>query len=276
MMQWLSDLMDFLMGARPSPPPKEQPVPYKCPCCGGGMHVVTGGIQCDNGICTAGYRWEDLTTGTTMAGRHREAPPLLATEVLGHFRHAPLSDTERAFIAYTAMHRWLVSRNAHLLLLKGWDKLEMDFPRACRFLQRIAVHDSTKYGIEQAPGYLLLDKAKLNPGVPLTAYEQTVLDKAIKAHLRDESNHHLDTWHWFDLTTDYEWLSFLEIACDLQAMSMQQGEASFRQYLKEKWAPKHGGKFSDLAWYNFSHLMEMCLQIFEANPLEGEPWRAGQ
>ena len=158
----------------------------------------------------------------------------------------------------TINHIHLVHQRAVHLITRCSDilmrELDLDEEDLRTLMLTILKHDSSKFSRAQYQSYIDFSWAKFNED-ELSLEEQQAFEEAWEDHYLSEG-HHPEGDCMFDT------LSFIEMACDLMAMSEEFGEASCRGYFEKTWVPKYKkAKWKDID--EAIRVINICIDCFE-------------
>ena len=139
------------------------------------------------------------------------------------------------------------------------------------FIQTVLVHDTSKFDAEIMPAYvdftwMMEQKRKGAPIDGWTPECQKEFDVAWAKHWDAEGHHPERIKHYKDrghtnVMTKFE---ILDCACDLQAMAIEFGNNSARDYFEKVWIKKHSESFTVGQWLEVTAIMLKCIERFEA------------
>jgi hypothetical protein len=165
------------------------------------------------------------------------------------------------FLKRTFMHIHRVHKAMLYLITECAEELELS-PDDCKNLaQQVLKHDQSKFSQPQYESYILYSWLK-NPNrkddFELSDQQQARFKQAWRHHYLAE-NHHPQGF----LKNATSKFQILEIACDLQAMSEEQGEATFEKYFKDIWQADNKRYFKPELWETTLIWMERALTCFK-------------
>lgn len=137
-------------------------------------------------------------------------------------------------------------------------------------------HDTTKFQNRQYQAYIDFSWAmhvreNKTDRADLTKAQKAAFDAAWLDH-QDEESHHCGGRYFMADNA-----SAIEVACDLQAMSQEFGEASARGYFENAWMASNYKHFADdkpgrtrSDWPEFCATISKCITLFDSGVLDEE------
>ncbi len=169
-----------------------------------------------------------------------------------------MNEKEHFFYKRTMAHIHRVQNNALYLVTECWDKLRLQDFRKQRLIWRVMAHDQSKFSPQQFDTYVEFTWAK-KEGIELDFIAAHFFKQAWANHQREERRHHPYVDGFVGPT--YALTDFVEMACDLQAMSQERGDSA-REYFENVWQGEKrealGDDFGDAI-----ELMGKCFDCFE-------------
>lgn len=187
-------------------------------------------------------------------------------EMVSFDRDRVLED-EALYHQRTIEHIHRVHNNMVILVVNFSKELALKMNDRRKLMHQVLNHDRSKYSIDQFIPYIALTKfyyERKKLGNKDYKYPHGMaerVDLAVDHHYVNENHHPERLAGQFSMTK----LEAIETACDLQAMSDEFGEGSFRDFYDNVWKPKQGGNFISDNFLEVTGWMEKCLQCFETH-----------
>ena len=168
-----------------------------------------------------------------------------------------MQEKEKYYFTRTLEHIHRVHNNMLYLITECHKELDLTTDHRRMLMAQVLPHDISKFNSKQFQPYIDFSWSK-KTGTKLDVKTQTKFDIAWKDHYTIE-NHHPEK---DDNDTVYV-PHIIEIACDLQAMSQEFGEGTYKKYLEETWLNENKQYFLEDDFIYVTNQLYFILSLFE-------------